>query len=257
MPKSLCHRSAVQGMDLGQARHPGTERHVLAQERDPAARAESKHGVRCKSRTECRALKRITVGNPMSEILTRVFGKLIRSSVLLAASALLTDAVLPVTPALADRPGTPNGVALSLCGDDPSSKPGVCGTFLNTANEEVRFEIDFVIKDRNRVSTPIGCPLQGMCWMPSQPYKRSQTRYEDNGRDRPLNFRINDLEFDTTWCRRYGLPPAASGRRDRQALPGFRNSRSRSRKPARPSRTGRQCRTSSACHTSSCPARAR
>ena len=74
--------------------------------------------------------------------------------------SLTVAAITMLQPASArDRPGTPNQESLTACGYSQNLKPTLCGSFINTASEKVRFEME---AKRNNV--PIS--VQTECFVP-------------------------------------------------------------------------------------------
>ena len=133
----------------------------------------------------------------------RVIGNVLRSTTLLATVALFIGTAALTGPAMADRPGTPTKAGLRNCPFSPSLKPRLCGDFVNTASEEVRFEIELK-KNNAPASQTIDCfgfdRAAGLCWWPGEKYKRSKL---DVDTMRSLVFEMANLDFDAEYCARF------------------------------------------------------
>ena len=125
-----------------------------------------------------------------------------------------------------DRPGTPNNEKAYRCNDVLRTAPAVCVEFDNTASEPVRFDIEFTVNgtkvDDGR--PPAKCTRAGgprkyqkpltNCEAATHFNQGSGRGYAVVGRtsidtDRfgntvlPQAFRLNDLEYDSTYCFRF------------------------------------------------------
>jgi hypothetical protein len=132
----------------------------------------------------------------------RFIDRLLRSSVLLAAFAVIAGLSALTAPAHADRPGTPNQVNLNWCPEDNSKAPRVCGGFHNTAPERVVFEMEFTKNGQPAKADKMGCgqatqsPATAICWS-------RMILQEDFDRTKELRYDIRELDFDAQYCVRF------------------------------------------------------
>src|ERR1019366_882944 len=102
-----------------------------------------------------------------------------------------------------DRPGTPNQQLLANCVEhDDSYRPTLCGSFRNTASEEVRFEMEAT---RNGVKVSLGnlaCLNDhsvGLCYDPSNKYQRKDN-FDPNV---VMGFQTGGVDFGVEYCVRF------------------------------------------------------